>query len=219
MKVSVIGGTGGMGFALALRLAKAGVEVVIGSRQAEKAAKAALEILNVLGNAKVSGRVNPEAVKDCEVVFFTIPYEAVDEIARSVAPALKEGCLAVSCIVSMNEDAISSAEFLASRLPSSAKVAAALHTVSASAMMDVDKPLNMDTFIFGDDLEGKKTLAKLLSLIDGLRPIDGGPLKTSLYGEVFTRFLIGVNRRYGVGNTGLRVTGLKDEAVLKRWGM
>ncbi|MEM4287965.1 MAG: NADPH-dependent F420 reductase [Candidatus Caldarchaeum sp.] len=218
MRVSVLGGTGGLGFAVALRLAKAGVEVVIGSRQAEKAVKAATQILTILGDARVYGRVNHEAVEGCDVVFFTIPYEAVDEIARSVAPSLQQGCLAVSCIVSMSENGVSSAEFLASRLPSWARVVAALHTVSASALIDVDKPLNMDTFIFGDNSEDKKTVARLLSVVEGLRPVDGGPLKNSRYGEAFTRFLMGVNKRYGVGNAGIRVTGLADEAVWKRWG-
>ncbi len=217
MKVSIIGGTGDLGFGLALRLAKAGVEVVIGSRKGEKAAQAAQRLTEMVGDVKVEGRVNREAVHDCRFVFFTIPYGAIEEIANDVAPQFKKDCIVVSCIVPMQEREVSAAEFLASRLPSHVKVVSALHTVAASIMKDLNRPVDVDTFIFGDGLDEKRAVAKLLYCVEGLRPVDGGPLKNSRYGEAFTRFLIEINRRYSIKDAGLKIKGLSDEAVKKRW--
>ncbi|MCS7129348.1 MAG: NADPH-dependent F420 reductase [Candidatus Caldarchaeum sp.] len=218
MKVAVVGGTGDLGFGLVLRLAKAGIAVAIGSRSAERAAQAAERVSHVIGAAEVSGSVNRESVKGCDVAFFTIPFEAIAEIADDVAPAFGQGCIAVSCIVSPSDIGTSSAELLASHLPKPAKVVAALHTVSASLMQDLDRPVEADTFIFGDNIEDKKTIAKLLRIVEGLRPVDGGGLRDSRFGETFTRFLIGVNKRYGLNHAGFRVTGLRDEVVWRRWG-
>ncbi len=219
MKVSILGGTGDLGFALALRLAKAGVEVVIGSRKSEKAVQAVQRLTETVGDVKAEGCVNQEAVHGCRFVFFTIPYEALEEIASDVAPYFEKDCIVVSCIVPMHGNGVSAAELLASLLPSHAKVVSALHTVSASIMQDLNKPVDTDTFIFGDGLEEKKAVAQLLHLVEGLRPIDGGPLKNSRYGEALTRFLIWINKRYAIQDAGLKITGLGDEAVRKRWGI
>ena len=217
MKIAVLGGTGDLGFGLSLRLVKAGVEVVVGSRSAEKALAAAERVREVLGGGSVSGAVNREAVRGCRFVFFTIPYEAVDEIARDVAPNLEGGCTAVSCIVAPRDAPAPTTEKLSKHLPPSVKLVTALHTVSASLMADPKTPLNTDTFLFGDDMEAKKETAKLLLNIEGLRPVDGGSLKNSVIGEQLTWLLIGVNKRYKVGHAGIKVTGLPDEAIMKRW--
>ncbi|MCS7110495.1 MAG: NADPH-dependent F420 reductase [Candidatus Caldarchaeum sp.] len=217
MKAAVIGGTGDMGFGLAARLAYAGVEVVIGSRRTEKAVEAAEKIKNIIKHGNVSGQINQESVKGCDFVFFSIPYEGMTEITLSVATSLERDAVVVSCIVPFVETKSSAAEELASQLQPGTKIVSALHTISASLLSDLHQPINSDTFLFGDDKEAKKQLAKLLTKIEGLRPVDGGPLKNSKYGESFTRFLVGVNKRYGVSSAGLRVTWLEDSAVYGRW--
>jgi NADPH-dependent F420 reductase len=216
-RVAVLGGTGDLGFGLSLRLAKAGVEVVVGSRSAEKALAAAERVRGILGGGSVSGAVNREAVRGCGFVFFTIPYEAVDEIAADVAANLEEGCVVVSCVVAPRDALAPTSEKLAKHLPASARLVTALHTVSASLISDPATPLNTDTFLFGDDMDAKKEVARLLLKIEGLRPVDGGPLKNSVVGEQLTWLLVGVNKRYGVGHAGIKVTGLPDEAVMNRW--
>lgn len=213
---AVLGGTGDLGFGLAARLAKAGVDVVIGSRRLERAVEAAEKIRALVGRENVDGAVNRDAVKAAEVVFFSVPYEGLVEIARDVAPFLQPFTVSVSCVVSFAED-VCAAEMLAENLQQGAKVVSALHTVSASLLSDISRAVNSDTFIFGDDRDAKKKVANLLKLVEGLRPVDGGPLKNSRYGELFTRFLVGVNRRYGVSWAGLRVTWLDDEVVNRRW--
>ncbi|MEM4306503.1 MAG: NADPH-dependent F420 reductase [Candidatus Caldarchaeum sp.] len=213
---AVLGGTGDLGFGLAARLAKAGVDVVIGSRKLERAVEAAEKIRTLVGRDNVHGAVNRDAAKDVEVIFFSVPYEGLVEIAREVAPSLQQSTVSVSCVVPFVED-VCAAEMLAENLQPGAKVVSALHTVSASLLSDISRPVNSDTFIFGDDRDAKKKVANLLKLVEGLRPVDGGPLKNSRYGELFTRFLVGVNKRYGVSWAGLRVTWLDDEVVAKRW--
>ncbi|MEM0349839.1 MAG: NADPH-dependent F420 reductase [Candidatus Caldarchaeum sp.] len=216
MRVAVLGGTGDLGFGLAARLAKAGVAVIIGSRKHERAVEAAGKIKTLLGKENVSGEVNRDAVKDADVVFFSVPYEGLVEIARDVAPFIQPSAVNVSCVVPFADD-VCAAEVLAENLQQGAKVVSALHTVSADLLSDITKPVNSDTFIFGDDMDAKKKVAHLLKLVEGLRPVDGGPLKNSRYGELFTRFLVGVNKRYRVSCAGLRVTWLDDEVVAKRW--
>ncbi|MDW8084323.1 MAG: NADPH-dependent F420 reductase [Candidatus Caldarchaeum sp.] len=217
VKAAVIGGTGDMGFGLAVRLAHAGVEVVIGSRKVERAIEAAEKIKAIVKHGNVSGKINPESVKNCDFVFFSIPYEGLREIAQSVAEFIEKNSVVVSCVVPFVENKSSAAEELAELLPAGTRLVSALHTVSASLLTDLDKPVDSDTFLFGDDKEAKKQVAKLLSKIAGLRPVDGGPLKNSKYGELFTRFLVGINKRYGVSSAGIRITWLDDSTVYRRW--
>lgn len=206
-----------MGFGLAARFAAAGFDVVVGSRKAERAVEAAEKLNSLVGCRKVSGKLNQESVAGCEFVFFSIPFEGLKEIAQQVSPSLEKDSVVVSCIVPFVENNISAAEQLATYLPSGAKVVSALHTISASILTELNKPVNSDTFLFGDDREPKKQLAKLLICIEGLRPVDGGPLKNSRYGELFTRFLVGINKRYRISSAGLRITWLDDSAVTMGW--
>lgn len=217
LKVAVIGGTGDMGFGLAARLVQAGYDVVIGSRKTEKAVEAAEKIKTLTGKTNVSGKINNESVVGCRFVFFSVPYEGMNDIAQTVASSLEKDSIVVSCIVPFVDVETSAAEELAQKLPSGTKVVSALHTISAWLLTDLKTPINSDTFVFGDDKEAKKQLAKLLTSIEGLRPVDGGPLKNSKYGEAFTRFLVGINKRYGVSSAGLRITQLEDSAVYARW--
>jgi len=218
-RIAVVGGTGDLGFGLALRLVKAGFEVFIGSRQAEKALKAAAQIKEILGYGGVAGVYNHEAVKNCDIVFFTIPFEAIAEIARRVASYIQAGTIVVSTIVSFQDSEKSSAEILSGNLPSNVEMVAALHTVSAQLLQEHQNPVNTDTFVFGDNPEAKRNIARILYNIEGLRPVDGGPLKNSKHAEFFTRFLVGVNKRYGVSSAGFKVSGLDDLTVSRRWGL
>ncbi|MEM0441070.1 MAG: NADPH-dependent F420 reductase [Candidatus Caldarchaeum sp.] len=217
MKIAVIGGTGDMGFGLAARLVQAGYHVVIGSRKTEKALEAVEKIRIITGKTNVEGKINNESVAGCRFVFFSVPYEGMKEIAQTVAASLEKDSIVVSCIVPFVDVEKSAAEELASSLPNGTKVVSALHTISASLLSELNVPIDSDTFVFGDDKEAKKQLVKLLVCIEGLRPVDGGPLKNSRYGEAFTRFLVGINKRYGISSAGLRITQLDDSTVQAWW--
>ena len=92
MDVAIVGGTGDEGFGLALRLGRAGVRVVIGSRSEEKGSGRAADALGILGDgAQVSGTTNQQAVEACEVVFVTVPFEGQAEIYRSIKGHVRPG--------------------------------------------------------------------------------------------------------------------------------
>ncbi|HIQ30361.1 MAG TPA: NADPH-dependent F420 reductase [Candidatus Caldiarchaeum subterraneum] len=221
-RVAVVGGTGDLGFGLALRLAKAGYSVVIGSRVAEKAVKAAGEARRMLGGGvDTAGEENCRAVAGAEVVILSIPFQGVEGIVKSVKESLRTGSVVVSCIVPFNthvEGFSSAAEYVSSLLRGKdVNVVAAYHTVSAEKLRDVAKPVGCDAIILGDDEEAKRTVAELTYGIEGLRPVDGGPLKNASIVENITALLISINKKYKIKDAGIRVTGLEDDEVRRRW--
>ncbi|GBC69154.1 hypothetical protein HRbin01_00847 [archaeon HR01] len=219
-KVAILGGTGDLGFGLALRLAMAGYDVFIGSRRREKAVEAAEKGLQILGGGgRLRGESNSDAAADADVIFFSIPFQGVGEIAADVAGRMKASSVAVSCIVPFGDESLttSAAEFLKGLIPGDVAVVSALHTVSAERLARISEPVDTDTFIFGDVWEAKKRVAALLGDVDGLRPVDGGPLKNSRIGEQLVKILLSVNKRYRVRDAGIRVSGLGDDRVRRGW--
>ena len=220
--VTVVGGTGDLGFGLALRLAKAGYSVVIGSRVGEKAVKAAEEAKRILGvNAAVEGRENSKAVEDADIVILSIPFQGVDSIIDSIKDTLPSDAVVVSCIVPFNvtvEGFNSAAEYVADKLKKhNTNITAAYHTVGAEKLRDITKPVGCDTIILGDDKTSKRKVAELTYSIEGLRPVDGGSLKNAAVVEGITALLISINKRYKIKDAGIIVTGLEDSEVKRRW--
>ncbi|MEM4296888.1 MAG: NADPH-dependent F420 reductase [Nitrososphaerota archaeon] len=220
-RISIIGGTGELGFWLALRLARAGLEVVIGSRRREKAVEAAERGLQLIGKGhSLTGEVNTQAVRDSKMLFFSIPFQGLDKIVSDIKQSIRQDCIAVSCIVPLDEaGGVSAAEVLSSHLGNNATVVSALHTVGAERLAKLDEPVNCDTLVFGDSWEAKRRVAEILNRVTGLRPVDGGPLKNSRIGEQLVRILISINRRYGVSDAGILISGLSDGLVRERWGL
>ncbi len=221
VRVAVIGGTGDMGFWLALRLAKAGLDVVIGSRSREKAVEAVGRGVKLVGDGvRLEGAVNREAVLDSEAVFFSIPYQAIGEIASDVSSSVNTSSIAVSCIVPFGENIgeLSAAEILNSHL-GGVTVVSTLHTIGADRLAQLNEPVNSDTLVFGDSREAKSRIAAILYLVDGLRPVDGGPLKNSRIGEQIVRILLSVNKKYGIKDAGIQISGLTDRVVREKWGL
>ena len=220
--VAIIGGTGDLGFGLATRLAKAGVDVVIGSRRREKAVAAVSRIEAIIGKGyNISGEENSMAVRDADVVVLTIPFEGVEEIIGSIRNNLKKECVVVSCIVPLGDGLkdLSAAEYVKSLLGGGVNVVSALHTVSAEVLQKVEEPVGCDTLIMGDDSESKRKIAYLIYMIEGLRPVDGGPLRNSRIVEQITRLLITINKKYKVTHSGIRITGLDDRFVMEGWSL
>jgi NADPH-dependent F420 reductase len=218
--IAILGGTGDLGFGLALRLAKAGYRVVIGSRRREKAMESADKAIQILGGGKsLRGGTNSEAVADADIVFFSIPFQGAAEIAGDIAGRMRHNCVAVSCMVPFEDNGLtySAAEFLAGFMPKNVAVVSALHTVSAERLARISEPVDTDTFVFGDVWEAKKRVAAVLRGVDGLRPVDGGPLKNSRIGERLVKILLSVNKRYRVKDAGIRVSGLGDDLVRSWW--
>lgn len=217
--IPIVGGTGALGAGLALRWAKAGRTLAIGSRSQERAEEAAARIREQVPGAEVEGLVNEEATARAEVVFLTVPFRAQSENLNNLRSALRPGQILVDCTVplaaavsgkatrSLGVWQGSAAQQAEEMVPEGVTVVAALHTVAAPVLADLDAELDEDVLVCGDRKADKARVARLVEGIDGLRAVNAGPLETARIVEQLTPLLISINARYKT-HAGLRVTGL-----------
>jgi NADPH-dependent F420 reductase len=218
--IPIIGGTGALGYGLAVRLARAGQSILIGSRKPERAVEAAERLRQDVPDADVEGLENGDAAKRGPIVFLTVPFRAQSETLTNLKEALAEGQLLVDCTVPLAA-AISgkatrtvgvwqgsAAQQAQEMAPDGVTVISALHTVSASALAG-DEPLDEHVLICGDRKADKARVATLIELIDGLRAVNAGPLEQARIVEPLTAMLIGINSRYKT-HAGVKITGLPD---------
>ncbi len=209
LRIGVLGGTGEQGRGLALRLAMAGHDVVIGSRDAMRAAALAAEV----GHGVV-GRANDECARDADVVIVAVPWEGHAALLASLAADLA-GRIVVDCVnplgfdkqgaFALRVDEGSAAQQAAGLLPGS-RVVAAFHHVSAVLLLDESvASIDTDVMVLGDDREATDIVQALASRINGVRGIFGGRLRNAGQVEAMTANLISMNRRYKV-HAGIRVT-------------
>ncbi|HYY21560.1 MAG TPA: NADPH-dependent F420 reductase [Thermoleophilaceae bacterium] len=220
--VPVIGGTGALGFGLALRLAGAGVPVVIGSRDAGRAAGAASRIREQLPDAEVDGLENPEAAGRGDVVLLCVPFRAQSENLTNLKGALRDGQVLVDATVPLAAAVSgratrllgvpqgSAAEQAREMAPAGVEVVSAFHSVSAHTLRDLEHELDEDVLVAGDSADAKRRVAELTARIPGLRPVDCGRLEIARLIEGLTPLIISVNRRYRA-RAGVRLTGLPEE--------
>ena len=220
--MTVIGGTGALGSGLALRLAVAGVPVVIGSRDQTRAEEAAARIRAHVPDAQVRGLANGPAAEESEVVFLCVPFRNQSETLTNLKQHLREGQLLVDATVPLAAAVAgkatrvlgvwqgSAAQQAAEMVPDGVRVVAALHTVNAPALRDPGAALDEDVLVCGDRRADKARAAALIELIPGLRCVDAGRLEMARIAEALTALLIGVNARYKT-HAGIRITGLPDD--------
>ena len=220
MAIAIIGGTGDEGFGLALRFAKSGEHVIIGSRSAEKGQGAARDAMETLGHeASVDGATNQEAAANADVVFVTVPFAGQADIYRSIRDALPGGavvCDATSPLATavgrpawhvVTPWEGSAAEQAKAILPSTVRLVSGLQTVSGEALREIDRPLEGDVLLAGADADAKAAVGALVEKVPNLRWVDAGPLSMARIVERLTAVLVSVNRGYGVRDAGFRVTG------------
>jgi NADPH-dependent F420 reductase len=199
MRISLLGGTGDMGEGLALRWAKSN-EIIIGSREFEKANKAAKRYKNILKEkgieAKIYGMENLQAVKQGDIIVFTIPYESAISTARELYSAFNNQII-ISPLVQLKwKDKYAriaqrcAALDLKEALPEGTRVISALQTLPAEKLKNLDLTLNLDVVVCGDDEAGKKIVMDLIKQIPNLRALDGGPLEFSHLIENLTPLLL-----------------------------
>jgi NADPH-dependent F420 reductase len=217
----IIGATGDLGYGLALRWAAAGVPLVVGSRDAGRAQDAARRLRETVAGARVEGAANADAVAGAEMVALTVPFAAQAGTLKGIAGALAPGCLVVDCTVPLASAtggkatrAVgvwegSAAQQAQGLLPDGARVVGALHTVSATSLSELGRPLDEDVLLCGDRKADKTRVAHLVQRIEGLRAVNAGALETARLVEQLTPLLISINARYRT-HAGLRVLGLPD---------
>ncbi|MBI4463894.1 MAG: NADPH-dependent F420 reductase [Acidobacteria bacterium] len=228
-KIAVIGGTGDLGFGLALRWARAGVQVRIGSREEKKAQEAAERIRETLRTTtllsesfglSVEGLQNSQAAAQASMVVLAVPFPAQVGILKSIRHSLRETILVdttVPLAATLGGKPTrllgvwqgSAAEQARELVPPAIPVLAAFHHLSAQVLRDLSSSPDCDILVCGDDEEAKQRLFPLVQLIPGLRPIDAGPLEAARIVEGLTALLVSLNRRYGAHHAGIRITGLE----------
>lgn len=218
--VAVVGGTGALGFGLAVRWAIAGVPIVIGSRDAGRAVEAAAKVRERAGGGEVTGLENEEAAAKASTVLLSVPFRAQSENLANLRYALQPQTILIDATVplaaaiggratrSLGVWQGSAAQQAEEMAPRGVTVVSAFHTVSAAALSDPSHPLDEDVLIVGDDRKAKDDVGDLVKRIPGLRPVDCGELEMARIIEQLTPLLISVNKRHRVKHSGVRLTGL-----------
>jgi NADPH-dependent F420 reductase len=219
--IPIIGGTGALGYGLALRWARQGTPVVIGSRAPERAAEAAERVKAAVPEADVEGAVNEEAAPRGPVVFLTVPFRAQSETLNNLRDGLEAGQVLVDCTVptaaavsgkatrSLGVWQGSAAQQAQEMVAEGVTVVSGLHTVGAAALADLGADLDEDVLLCGERRADKARVAALVERIAGLRCVNAGALEMARIVEQLTPMLISINARYKA-HAGIRITGLPD---------
>ena len=223
--IAIIGGTGPAGTGLALRWARAGDTVIIGSRDAGRAEQTANMIRKRVGaNARVSGMENSAACAASDLLVLTVPFEGQAALIKQLKPAIRAGSILIDVTVPLAASVGgrasrtlgvwqgSAAQQAAELVPKGVSVAAAFQNISADVLNgDVDADVECDVIVCSDDPNATKVAMGLASKIKRVRAIDGGKLENARIVEQITALLIGLNIRHK-GHGGIRITGLPDSA-------
>jgi NADPH-dependent F420 reductase len=218
--IAVVGGTGPEGRGLAARWARAGENIVIGSRDAQRAAEVAQQIAAETGAGdRVRGADNVSAVAGADVVVLTVPFPGQAAILKQLKPAFRPGALVIDTTVPLAAGVGgrptrvlgvwqgSAAQQTAEMVPKGVLVAAALHNLSAE-LLQGDGAVDCDVIVSSDDEHARQVAGELAEKIPGVRALNGGALENARIVEQVTALLIGLNIRYKTHHAGLRITGL-----------
>ena len=215
LRIAVLGGTGKEGSGLAARWAHAGYDVVIGSRQQEKAERVAAEVNELLGHELIRGMLNPDAAAQADIAVLTVPYAAHKPSLESVRDQL-QGKIMVDVTVPMQPPNVteafvppggSAAQEAQALLGDGVRVVAAFQHISHTHLKDITHPIDSDVLVCGDDDQAKEEVIALI-VAAGMRGIDAGKLANAVALESFTPVLISINKRYKIKNAGLKIAGL-----------
>ncbi len=221
--IAILGGTGPAGMGVALRWARVGESIIIGSRDARRAQESANDINEKIGGqARVSGMENSAACAAADLLVLTVPFEGQATLLKQLKPAIRPGSILIDATVALAASVGgrasrtlgiwqgSSAQQAAELVPKGVSVAAAFHNLSAE-LLNGDDPLDCDVIVCSDDTNAAQLTSSLAAKIPGVRAIDGGKLENARILEQITALLVGLNIRHK-GHGGIRITGLPPEA-------
>jgi 8-hydroxy-5-deazaflavin:NADPH oxidoreductase len=223
--VCIVGGTGALGFGLVVRLGRAGVPVVIGSRDAGRAHEAARRASEAVPTGSFEGFENAEAAQKTTVVILSVPFRSQSETLTNLKAVLTPGHLLIDATVPLAAAVSgkatrtlgvwqgSAAQQAQEMAPDGVRVVSAFHTVSAGLLTDLDHELDEDVLICGNHREDKVRVAELVRAISGLRPVDCGPLEMARIVEQLTPLIISINVRHKA-RAGIKITGLSAQSGL-----
>lgn len=222
MKIGIIGGTGGMGKGFALRWCK-NHEILIGSRDAQRASEAAAEYLQTAKqafgsiNGTVSGADNDSVAAQSDVLILSIPYENIDSVCSGLLGKIKDSCTVISPIVPMTKTDIGfefiplkenkpfSHQMVQRHMKNKNKLVSAFHVISEKKLVDPTFTLDYDIFVCGDDKESIDVVNGLIGEISGLRPIFLGSGALAYLAEISTPLLLNAMIKNKMKNPGIKI--------------
>lgn len=220
--IAIVGGTGPEGSGLALRWARAGQRVIIGSREGARAQQKAAEISARANNQHVTGAANAQAVAAAEVILLTVPFPAQAQTLKDLKTAFRPGAILIDATVPLAATVGgrptrvlgvwqgSAAQQAAELAPKGVLVAAAFQNIGAEILQG-GANVECDVIVCSDHDEARQAAMELASLIPGVRAVDGGKLENARTVEQLTALLIAINMRYRVHSAGIRISGLPDK--------
>jgi len=221
--IAILGGTGPAGMGLALRWARAGETILLGSRDPQRAKDAAAKIREKAGRqASVSGMENSAACAAADILVLTVPFEGQAVLLKQLKPAIRPGSIVIDATVPLAASVGgrasrtlgvwqgSAAQETAELVPKGIPVVAAFQNVSAE-LLNADGPVDCDVIVCSDDAGASQIVQALAAKIPGVRAIDGGKLENARILEQITALLIGLSIRHK-GHSGIRITGLPAAA-------
>ena len=219
LTIAVLGGTGKEGKGLAYRWAKAGYQVLIGSRSSEKAITAAAAIIELLeGSGSVVGMSNPQAAQQADIIVLTVPYAAHRTTLESVKDSLK-GKLLIDVTVPLVPPKLSKVQMPAAGsaaqeakeiVGEGVEVVAAFQNVSHEHLLD-EGDVDCDVLVTGTSKDARREALKLVDAA-GLTGWDAGPIENSVVVEGLTSVLININKQYGSTHAGIKITSVNRNA-------
>jgi 8-hydroxy-5-deazaflavin:NADPH oxidoreductase len=218
--VAIVGGTGPEGRGLALRWARAGVPIIIGSRDGERGRQTAEEIRAACGGAaSVEGTDNTGAVSQADIVMLTVPFAGQAELLKKLKASFRPNSILIDATVPLAAEVGgrptrvlgvwqgSAAQQTAELAPEGTRVVAAFHNVSHT-LLDGDAPVDCDVIVCTDHEPARQVAVELAKKIPGVRAIDGGKLENARIVEQITALLIAINIRAKKHSAGIRITGI-----------
>lgn len=213
--IAIIGGTGALGGGLALRCARAGLKVIVGSRDGGKAQAAAGEIAGRTGSRQISGMDNSAAAEAGEIVFVTVPFASQIDTLAAIRGACA-GKIVVDTTVPLIPPKVarvqlppqgSAAAIAAGILGPEVRLVSGFHNISA-VKLGMEGDPGCDVLVFSDDIAARETVVELAARL-GVQAFHAGPLDNSAAAEAMTSVLISINKRYKVADgAGLRISGI-----------
>ena len=222
MKIGIIGGTGGMGKGFALRWSK-NHEIIIGSRDAERASSSAIEYTNLAKeaygeiNGKITGNDNISVAKESQVLVLSIPYDNIDAICSQILSEINDDCIVISPIVPMTKTDVGfecvaikenkpfSHQTVEKHMKDKTKLVSAFHVISEKKLVNPTLSLDYDIFVAGDNKESVQVVNDLINEIEGLRPIYLGPGALAYLVEMSTPLLLNAMIRNKMKNPGIKI--------------
>ena len=215
LSLAVIGGTGSEGSAIAARFAKAGVRVLIGSRDAMKAQNTANIINTKFGSKNVEGYSNRDAAAKADVVLLSIPYDGMKPILEDLKTAV-QGKIVINIASSLDPERKSRAKLnpkgsitaeVQEFFGEGAKVVAAFQNISPEQLEKFDSKIETDVLVCGGDKEAREAVVAMIRKT-GIEAFDAGVLANAVVVETMTAVLIYINIKYKMKGAGISLVGV-----------